>query len=282
MKLTLAWNPLSSLKNSLNSFSISTWMATVFMLSLALAPTLASAKVKTELVEYKDGDTVMEGFLAYDDAFKGPRPGVLVAHAWLGLTSFEQDRAVDLAKMGYVALATDVYGKGVRAKNYQEAGELAGKAKSDRALLRKRIMAGLETLKQNKLVDKSRIAAIGYCFGGTTVLELARAGAEIQGVVSLHGGLETPNVADGKNIKTRVLVLHGGIDPYVKDPELMNFMNEMREAKVDWEIITYGGAMHAFTDPQYKDPAMGALYDAKTAARSWVHLKGFLDDVLKK
>lgn len=261
------------------------WMMTFVMLLLSaagLASHPAQAAIKTELVEYKDGDTVLEGYLAYNDKLKGPRPGILVAHAWKGLGEFEQGRARALAELGYVAFATDVYGKGVRAKDYKEAGELAGKYKGDRALLRSRINAGLQAMKKNARVDANNIVAIGYCFGGTTVLELARSGAEIKGVVSLHGGLDTPTPADAKNIKTRVLVLHGGIDPYVKDPELTAFMNEMREANVDWQIVTYGGAMHAFTDKAYTDPSMGALYNERADVRSWSQLQLFLSEVLKK
>ena len=165
------------------------------------------AAIHTETVEYKQGDTTLEGFLAYDDAIPGLRPGVLVVHQWMGLTDYEKKRAEMLAQLGYVAFCADIYGKGVRPQNPREAGALAGKYKGDRHLLRARVNAGLDALRQQPLVDTKRIAAIGYCFGGTTVLELARSGADLNGVVSFHGGLDSPTPADGKNIKCKVLAL---------------------------------------------------------------------------
>jgi len=147
----------------------------------------ARAAIQTELVEYKQDDTVLEGFMAYDTSIQGKRPGVLVVHQWKGLGDYEKKRADMLARLGYNVLAVDIYGKGIRADNPKDASELAGKYKSDRALLRARVNAGLETLRKHQLTDPKRIAAIGYCFGGTTVLELARSGANIAGAVSFHG-----------------------------------------------------------------------------------------------
>ena len=172
---------------------------------------VAFAELKTQTIEYKQGDTVLEGYLSYDTAFEGNRPGVLVVHEWKGLNDYAKMRADMLAKLGYVAFAADIYGKGVRPQSYDEAGAQAGKYKNDRSLLRQRVMAGLEELKSQTNVDVSKLAAIGYCFGGTTVLELARFGADIKGVVSFHGGLNSPTPADAQAIKARVLVLHGEI-----------------------------------------------------------------------
>ena len=157
------------------------------ILTLALAGG-AQAKVVTQSLEYKQDGTVLKGYLAYDDALKGPRPGVLVVHEWWGLNDFAKKKARQLAEMGYVALAADMYGKGVVTKDPQEAGKLAGSLKGA-PLLRQRALAGFAALQQNKLVDPKRLAAIGFCFGGTTVLELAYAGADLAGVVSFHGGL---------------------------------------------------------------------------------------------
>ena len=151
----------------------------------------ASAAVKTSEVEYRHGDTVLQGFMAWDDSVQGSRPGVLIVHQWMGLTDYERMRAEQLASLGYVAFAVDVYGKGVRPADTGEAGELAGTYKKDRALLRARVAAGLEALRASERVDPKRIAAIGYCFGGTAVLELARSGADVAGVVSFHGGLDS-------------------------------------------------------------------------------------------
>ncbi len=207
------------------------------------------AKIVTKTIEYKQGGTTLEGYLAYDDAISGKRPGVLVVHQWLGLTDYEKHRAEMLAQLGYVAFCADIYGKGVRPENTSEAGAQAGKYKSDRQLLRARVNAGLDVLKKNELVDTHRVAAIGYCFGGTTVIELALSGAELNGVVSFHGGLDAPNPADAKNIKCKVLALAGADDPFQNPKDLAAFENEMRDAKVDWQITFYGGAVHAFTQP---------------------------------
>ena len=240
------------------------------------------AAIVTNTVEYKQGDTTLEGFVAYDDAIKDARPGVLVVHQWLGLTDYEKKRAEMLAQLGYVAFCADIYGKGIRAQNTQEAGTLAGKYKSDRALLRLRVNAGLDELKANKLVDPKRIAAIGYCFGGTTVIELARGGAKVNGVVSFHGGLDSPTPADGKNIQCKILALAGADDPFQKPDDLAAFEKELRDAKVDWETKFYGGAVHAFTQWNAgSDNAAGAAYNERADKRSWEDMKMFFAEIFK-
>lgn len=234
------------------------------------------AEIKTQTVEYKDGETVLEGFLAFDDAVEGPRPAVLVVHQWKGLGKFEKQRALDLARLGYVAFAVDIYGKGVRPKTPQEAGAQAGKYKGDPMLYRRRMVAGLMRLRAEKTVDASRIGAIGYCFGGTGVLELARSGANVAGVVSFHGGLATKRPEDAKNIKGKVLVCHGADDPLVGKDEVDAFFTEMKGAKVDFQFIAYGGAVHAFTDPgadAYDSPVV--KYHEKAAKRSWIAMRNF-------
>lgn len=241
-----------------------------------------SAAIQTKTIEYKQGDTTLEGVLIYDDAVKTPRPGVLIVHQWMGVTDYEQARAKQLAELGYLAFCADIYGKGVRPKDMKEAGAEATKYKKDRALLRARVNAGLAELKQSELVDTKRVAAIGYCFGGTTVIELARSGADVAGVVSFHGGLDSPTPADGKNIKCEVLVCHGADDPFVKPEELAAFETEMRDAKVDWRLNKYGGAVHSFTQPMAgNDNSKGAAYNEKADKRSWQDMKDFFAEVLK-
>jgi dienelactone hydrolase len=242
----------------------------------------ARAAVHYEKVEYKQGDTICEGLLVYDDVFQGKRPGILVAHQWKGLTDYEKMRAELLAQSGYVALCSDVYAKGVRADNPQDAAALAGKYKSDRPLLRARMTAALDFLRKQERVNSQQIAAIGYCFGGTTVLELARSGADVKGIVSFHGGLNTPTPADAKNIKGKVLVCHGADDPFVPPDEVLAFEKEMRDAKVDWQLVAYGNAVHSFTDKNAgNDNSKGAAYNAQADLRSWREMKMFLDDVLR-
>jgi dienelactone hydrolase len=242
----------------------------------------AGAQIHTETVEYQQGNTVLEGYLAYDTAIQGKRPGVLIVHQWKGLTDYEKKRAQMLAKLGYIAFAVDVYGKGIRLQSPQEAGAEAGKYKSNRELLRSRVQAGLAVLQKQELTDPKRVAAIGYCFGGTAVIELARSGADIAGVVSFHGGLDSPHPEDGKNIHCKVLSLHGADDPYVPAKDLAAFEDEMRQAKVDWQLIQYGGAVHAFTDSNAgSDPQRGAAYNERADRRSWESMRQFFAEIFK-
>jgi dienelactone hydrolase len=251
------------------------------ILALAVATNLPAA-IQTKTVEYKEGATTLEGVMIYDDAVKTPRPGVLIVHQWMGLTEYEKTRATMLAKLGYVAFCADIYGKGIHPKDTKEAGAEATKYKTDRALLRARVNAGLAEFKKSELVDPKRIAAIGYCFGGTTVLELARSGAELNGVVSFHGGLDSPTPADGKNIKCKVLACHGADDPFVPAKDLAAFESEMRDHKVDWQLISYGGAVHSFTQPMAgNDNSKGAAYNEAADRRSWEAMKQFLAELFR-
>ena len=243
-------------------------------LTWSAAPAFAALKSKT--VEYKDGDTVLEGYLAYDT--KGPKkkPGVLVVHEWTGLGPYVKRRADMLAKLGYVAFAADIYGKGVRPANPTEAGATATKYKNDRALMRERALAGFEELKKQPNVDVSKMDAIGYCFGGTTVLELARAGADLKGIVSFHGGLDSLHPEDAKNIKAKVLILHGADDHNIQHGELKAIEDEFNASKVDWQVVLYSGAVHAFTNPDAgNDPSKGVAYNEKADKRSWEAMQDF-------
>jgi dienelactone hydrolase len=256
-------------------------MKQILYLGLALAgASAARAAIHNQAIEYKDGDTVLEGWLAYDTSASAKRPGVLIVHQWKGLSDVEKKRAEMLAELGYVAFCADIYGKGVRPVSGQEAGAIAGKFKNDRALLRRRVNAGLAELRRQPQVDGARVAAIGYCFGGTTVIELARSGADVSGVVSFHGGLDSPNPADGKNIKCPVLILHGAEDPHVTPKDIEACLKELRDANVDWQMISYSGAVHAFTDwTATNSPSSGAAYNEKADHRSWEAMKQFFAEI---
>ena len=254
----------------------------IVALVLALFTELANAEIKSQPIEYKQGETVCEGLLVYDNATSGKRPGVLIAHQWKGLIAYEKRRAEMLARLGYVVFCADIYGKGVRADNPQDAAKLATKYKDERPLLRARVNAAFDQLKKQPLVDTKRTAAIGYCFGGTTVLELARSGADVAGVVSFHGGLNTPAPEDAKQVKGKVLALHGADDPYVPPAEVAAFEEEMRKAKVDWQLVGYGGAVHSFTMKEAgNDNSKGAAYNEKADQRSWEAMKVFFAEIFK-
>ncbi len=254
------------------------FFVTLAMLGLA---GIAEAKMITKTVEYRQADTVLEGFLAYDDSVSGKRPGVLVVHEWNGLGDYVKKRAQQLARLGYVALCADIYGKGIRPGTVEAAAKEAAKYRgADRSLLRARALAGLEKLRRQPMVDSDRIAAIGYCFGGTAVLELARSGADLRGVVSFHGGLDTPNAADAKNIRGKVLVLHGADDPHVPPPQVAAFEDEMRKGGVDWQMVLYGGAVHSFTNTgSGNDPSKGVAYNKKADLRSWEAMMTFFKEI---
>lgn len=254
-----------------------------FILLLFTLAARGQTSIKTEIIEYRDGETVLQGLLAYDTSQEGLKPGVLVIHEWYGHNDYVQQRAIQLAEMGYVAFALDMYGKEILASNAQQASQLAGAFYQNRHLMRRRAMAGLKILQESQLVDKTNIAAIGFCFGGTVALELARSGAELAGVVSFHGGLNTPDPADARQIKGSVLILHGADDPYVKEEEVKSFQEEMRRAGVDWQMIFYGDAVHSFSNPAAgNDKSQGAAYHPKAAQRSWKAMQIFFNEIFEK
>ena len=235
----------------------------------------AQAALVEKAVEYESGGQVCEGWHAYDDAVEGERASVLICHQWTGLKDYEKMRAKMLAKLGYNVFALDIYGKGIRPQP-PEAGKMAGKFKEDRALYRTRLNDGLSILKGLPQTDGSKIAAIGYCFGGTGVLELARSGADIGGVVSFHGGLSSPAPEDAKNIKCEVVILHGAEDPHVPADEVAEFHKEMLAANTYYTFTAYPDAVHAFTQKfAGDDPSKGAAYNEKANVASWREMKEF-------
>jgi dienelactone hydrolase len=252
-------------------------------MGLVLAMTaFARAEIRMQQVEYRDGDTPCEGYLAYDDATTDIRPAVLVCPEWWGLTDYPKHRADQLAKMGYVAFVADIYGQGQTTDDPKQAGAWHAPFMKDRGMMRQRTMAALNTLLGQKYVDKTRVAAIGYCFGGSCVMELARAGAPLAGVVTFHGDLSrTPNEGPDQ-IKCKILICHGADDPIVPPKVLADCETELKEAGADYEINIYSGAMHAFTNPSADSHHIpGIAYNEQADHRSWAAMKDFFEEIFK-
>ena len=240
----------------------------------------ARAEIETRRITYKDGDTTLVGHLYYDVEQAGQRPGVLVVHEWWGLNKYARTRARMLAEMGYVAFALDMYGQGKSTTERHTAQEWATAHYKDLTMMRRRAALGLNVLRSEALVDKKRIAAIGYCFGGSTVLQLAYAGADIAGVVSFHGNTLPPSEEDVKRIKAGILVCHGAADPFVPQERLQSFVDAVNGKGVDFQVIQYGGAVHSFTNPGAGDDnASGSAYNAKADARSWAHMQVYFEEL---
>lgn len=229
-----------------------------------------------------EGQT-FEGRLVYDAAADQLRPGLLMAPNWMGVSQGAEDIARQVAGQGYVVLLADLYGQAVRPSNGDEAGAAMMPLKNDRGLLRQRMQAALTQLlaQDDVQLDTARIASFGFCFGGCCTLELARSGADLKAAVSFHGTLDTPNPADANNIKGAVLVLHGAADPLVPKEQLPAFEAEMDAAKVDWQLLSYGGAVHSFTDPEANVPGK-MMYDAKVSRRAFISLYNLLDEVFAR
>jgi dienelactone hydrolase len=243
------------------------------ILALATVAAIAQSAIVTKRVEYKHGDAVLEGFLAYDDSKTGPRPGIMIVHDWDGLNAYEETRAKMLAELGYVAFAADIYGKGVKPKTPQENGAQASKYRGDAALFRGRLQAGLDEMKRQSQVDGKKTAAIGYCFGGGGVLELARSGADVTGVVSFHGSYGTALPATAGAVKSKVMVVHAAQDPATSREVFDKFLDEMRDAKVDYVMNLYNLDVHPFT------VIGGPSYRPDADRRSWEAMQDFFREI---
>ncbi len=267
----------------INLIRISKLAALLTALNILTYTQISQADIVKKDLEYNLAGKKYEGYIAFDDSLKGLRPAILVAHNWMGVTDETKSKVEQLATLGYVAFAVDIYGKNSRPKNVDEAAALAAGFKRDRVPLRNRMHQGLKVLREQKNVDKSRIAAIGYCFGGTAAIELGRAGADVKAIISFHGGLDSPKPEDGARIKARVLALHGADDPFVKTEDIAAFEKEMRDHKVDWQLFKFGGAVHSFTEKSAGlDNSKGAAYNAQADSRSWEAMKQMLSETLRK
>jgi dienelactone hydrolase len=241
----------------------------------------AQAKLVSQTVDYTDEKgAALQGYVVYDDVTSEKRPGIVVIHDWRGLTDSTRMRSDMLAQLGYVAFAADVYGKGVRPQSVSEYGQQAAIYKSDRARFRERERAAYQALLRQPLADPSRIGAIGYCFGGTGVIEMARDGLDLKGVVSFHGGLDSQPLTSGATIKAKVLALCGADDPFESAADMTAFEQQLRENNVDYQIVKYGHAVHAFTDSGVDALHLdGARYNAAADHRSWQAMRDFFAEL---
>lgn len=246
----------------------------------------AQAELQTEVVEYRAGEVKLQGYLAYDDATEGPRPGVLVVHEWWGHNAYARQRAEMLAGLGYTALAVDMYGEGKQAEHPDDAKAFMQAVIQDMSVAERRFEAAREHLAAQPSVDKTRIAALGYCFGGGMVLHMARSGQDLAGVVSYHGSLGTEQPAKKGQVKAQVLVFNGAADPFVPSEQVQAFEQEMQQAGASYRVVNYPGVKHSFTNPAADDYAkrfnMPLAYDAQADADAWEQTRRFLQDVFKQ
>ncbi len=252
------------------------YIHTVILIAAVTAFATARGGIVSETVEYKADGAVLEGTLVYDDAIEQPMPAVVIYHQWGGASAYEQKRAEMIAGLGYAAFVADIYGKGIRPETVEQKAGLSSKYKENRELMRERAKAAVDTVRERSEVDDGNIIAIGYCFGGTVALELARSGEEINGFVSFHGGLATPTPEDANNIQSPLLICHGADDPYVPAEEVDAFKKEMNDAGVKYQFIAYPGAVHSFTD--WGADSDGARYNQAADEASWDAFKSFADE----
>jgi dienelactone hydrolase len=235
--------------------------------------------IQTRLVEYKDGDILLEAFMAWDESSHDRRPGVLISHAWAGRSEFEESKAAQLAELGYVGFALDLYGKGVKGGDPEQNRVLMQPLLDDREMLQRRMQLALDNIRKQKEVDGDRVAAMGFCFGGLCVLDLARTGADILGAASFHGLFSAPGNTAGKEITAKVLVMHGWDDPMATPDQVLVLADELTAAGADWQIHAYGNTVHAFSNPAANDVEHGTVYDADADRRSWQSLQLFLAEI---
>lgn len=234
--------------------------------------------IDTSTIEYREGDTVLEGYLAFDPS-TGPKPTVLIAHAWEGRDDFVSEKARRLAALGYSSFALDVYGKGVLGDSPEVNAALMQPLMDDRGLLLRRLRAGYDAACSSQYVDRNRIAIIGYCFGGLCALDLARSGAALRGAVSFHGLLFPPGNTETQSIDSKIMILHGDKDPLVPVEQVVACQRELSDAGADWQLHTFGNARHSFTNPRAADTERGLVYNADADRRSWQLLQGFLGEI---
>jgi dienelactone hydrolase len=246
----------------------------------------AQGEIRGEPVDYVAGDTTLKGYLAYDDGFSDKRPGILVVHEWWGHDEYARRRARMLAELGYVALAVDMYGEGKQAQHPDDAGKFSGEVGKNMDIGRQRFLAARKALQENQFTDPKRVGAVGYCFGGSIVLQMARDGMDLAGVASFHGALTTTAPAKPGAVKAKILVLHAADDKFITPEQVEEFKKELKAAKADFRFVSYPGAVHSFTNPDADNYArkfnLPLGYNADADKKSWAEMQTFFKDVFGK
>lgn len=257
----------------------------LLLVALLFCGSLAQAAVQGKEVTYTDDGLTLKGYIAYDDAIKGKRPGVLVVHEWWGNDEYARKRARMLAELGYIAFALDMYGDGKQAHHPEEAAKFSGEVAKNLPLAKSRFESAMKILRQQKNVDGENIAALGYCFGGSVVLQMARLGEDLKGVASFHGGLETESPAQPGKVRARVISFTGTEDPMIPAEQVAAFRQEMETAGVNYKVVTFAGVKHSFTNPAADEYGrkfnLPLAYDEAADKASWEETKSFLADVFK-
>lgn len=263
----------------MNSYSRA---ALFFVMVLCVWSSVVDARVQSKSIPYADGEVSLEGVLAWDDAKEGQRPGILVVHEWWGLNEYARTRAEQLAALGYVALAVDMYGTGKVTTHADEASQWMKQTTSNVETWQARARAGLRVLQADPRVDPTRLAAIGYCFGGATVMQMVYGGAPVKGVVSFHGSLPLPPSSQPIENAAKILIAHGEADPFLTQDHIAKFTMAIDRTGLDWQMVIYGGAQHSFTNPSANQYGMkGVEYQERADRRSWEHMKLFFDELFR-
>jgi dienelactone hydrolase len=255
-------------------------MKLAVLMLILVSSVIAHAEIIGKVVEYTSNNVALKGYIAYDNTLKQKRPAVIVVHEWWGVTDYPKKRAEMLASLGYIAFAVDMYGSGKVANNPADAQKFASESMKDFSLLKAKFVAAIKLLKKNKHVDSTRIAAIGYCYGGGVVLNMARTGIDLKGVVSFHGSLATTTPAKNGIVKAKVLICNGGTDKFISESDIKNFKQEMKAAGVDFKFLSYKGGLHSFTNPAATELGkkfnMPIAYNESGDKRSWKEMRRFL------
>ncbi|MGD9852006.1 MAG: dienelactone hydrolase family protein [Nitrospirales bacterium] len=258
------------------------YRAVLVMFGILAVSAQVEAKIQLQSILYQHGEAKLEGVLAWDDSIKSKRPGILIVHEWWGLNDYVRTRAEQLAGLGYVAFAVDMYGKGKVTDHGDQASQWAKEVTGNLSVWQARALEGLKVLEAHPQVDPQKLGAIGYCFGGATVMQLVYGGAPVKGIVSFHGSLPIPPASQSINSSAKILIAHGEADPFLTPEHIGNFKTFLDQSRLDWHMVIYGGAQHSFTNPSASQYGMkGVQYQEQADRRSWKHMQVFFDEIFQ-